>query len=329
MLENLGTLGNFGTLIIGVAILIISAEIVVDKLIKIAHHFGVSSTFIGLTVLSIGTSLPEIISHFIASIGILTGSLDYKIASSTVLGANIGSDVIQQTFILGIVILLVGSLTFTDKFLKRSYSVMIGTTLMCLVLGWDQHYSRFDGFILFGTFIGYMIYLYKMEEIEEVTPEEQKKHITVEITIALVGMTALLISSTIVLKVIEAIVHDTGIGASLIGVMLLGTASALPELLTAIQGIRKNEKGISLGTLIGSNITNPLVAIGGGAMISTYYVPKPLIYWDLPMETISAFLLLIYLLFVSDKKLKKGGAIYLIALYFVYAIVRMFVFNVD
>ena len=72
-----------------IALLVISAEWVVEKMIKIAHHFKLSDTFVGLTVLSIGTSLPEIGSHIIASLGILNGHLDFEIASSTVLGANI------------------------------------------------------------------------------------------------------------------------------------------------------------------------------------------------------------------------------------------------
>jgi cation:H+ antiporter len=320
-----------GEIILGlfaVFVLVYSAEFVVDRLIRIAHHFGVSGTFIGLTVLSIGTSLPEIASHFMASVGILNRSLNYEIASATVLGANIGSDVIQQTLILGVVIFIVGGLTFTSKFLKRSYSLMIGTTLMCLILGLDFHYSRIDGMILFGSFIAYMIYLYKVEKREPISVEEQKHHIGWDVTFALAGLGVLLGSSTIVLRTTELLVESTGVGGSLIGVMSLGIASALPEMFTAIQGAKKGEKGISVGTLIGSNIINPLVAIGGGAMISTYVIPKPLIYWDLPMETISATLLLIWLLF-HKKKLGKGGAIYLILLYFVYIGIRIWFFSVD
>ncbi|MFT7616280.1 MAG: cation:H+ antiporter [Candidatus Woesearchaeota archaeon] len=315
--------------IICIALLVLSAEYVVKKLIIIAKHYGVSDVFIGLTVLSIGTSLPEIASHFISSIGIVTGKLDYNIASATVLGANIGSDVIQQTLILGVVILLVGHLTFTKKFLFRSYSVMIGTTLMCLVLGWDQHYSRIDGFILFSTFLAYMYYLYKHEDMHQHVDHQKKKYnIHKQTLFAILGLGVLLVSSTIILKLVEHIVIMTQIGGSLIGVMSLGIASALPELITALQGVKNKARGISIGTLIGSNITNPLVAIGGGALISTYFVPKPLIYWDLPMETVTATILLIYLLF-NKRKLGKGGAIYLIALYLVYAVVRIMIFNVD
>ncbi|OYT27861.1 MAG: hypothetical protein B6U97_00165 [Candidatus Altiarchaeales archaeon ex4484_96] len=81
------------------------------------------------------TSLPEIFSHLAASIGILSGSLDYEVASATVLGANISSDVIQQTLILGLVVFFMGKLRFKKDFLKTGYLPMITTTLMCIV--WD------------------------------------------------------------------------------------------------------------------------------------------------------------------------------------------------
>jgi len=102
----------------------------------------------------------------------------------------------------------------------------------------------------------------------------------------------------------------------------------LPEFITAVMSIRKGAKGIAVGTLVGSNITNPLVAIGLGGMLSTYYVPKPLIFWDLPMETITAALLLVWL-FKHKRKLGRGGAIYLMCLYFAYAAIRIIYFTVD
>jgi len=85
---------NIGIGIGALILLMICAEIAVKRIISLLNHFGYSTTFAGLTIFSITTSLPEIFSHLAASFGILSGTLDYKIASSTVLGANIGSDVI-------------------------------------------------------------------------------------------------------------------------------------------------------------------------------------------------------------------------------------------
>ncbi len=323
------------------AVLILGANHAVKKLIGIANYFKLSSTFMGMTVLSVATSLPEITSHFTASVNILRGTLDFQTGSAIVLGANIGSDVVQQTLIMGVVVLLSGTLYFRRYFLWKSMIPMIGTTIMCLILGWDGDYSRIDGAILFGTFLAYTYYLYVDErkhykeadnqinssELEEEVPANGREvlrdaFITIALLVLIIGCATFVLSAT------EIIVDRTGVGGSLIGVITLGLASALPELTTALAGIRHKEAGISFGTLVGSNITNPLLAIGGGALISTYAVPRPLLVWDLPWETMTGILLWVILWF-NNGKLGKKSAIYLIVIYFIYIFFRSFVFNID
>jgi cation:H+ antiporter len=322
----------WGNVAIGVAalfVLMFAAEQAVNRILSIIKHYGYSSGFAGLTVFALATSLPEIFAHLVASIGILRGTLTYEIASATVLGANIGSDIIQQTLLLGIVILLMGGITFKRHFLKTAYAPMIGTTLLCILLGWDGTYSRLDGFILVATFVGYIWYLHHWEVTHHLNSIKHRDvHLPRDITISIFCFVCMLASAHFLLQTTQNIVVLTGIGGSLIGVVSLGVAAAAPEFFTALSGIRQKAPGISLGTLIGSNITNPLVAIGGGALLSTYWVPRPLIYWDLPMETITAALLLLYLIF-NKRKLGRRGAIGLICLYFIYLLIRVLFFAVD
>lgn len=327
--------------LVSLALLILGANYAVKKLIGIANYFKLSSTFMGMTVLSIATSLPEITSHFTASVNILRGTLDFQTGSAIVLGANIGSDVVQQTLIMGIVILLAGTMYFRRYFLWKSMIPMIGTTIMCLILGLDGNYSRIDGAILFGSFLAYTYYLYmderkhykeednqlQSEEVAEDAPTNGREvlrdaFITAVLLVVIIGCATLVLSAT------EVVVDRTGVGGSLIGVITLGLASALPELTTALAGIRHKEAGISLGTLVGSNITNPLLAIGGGALISTYAVPRPLVTWDLPWETLTGMMLW-GILWFNNGKLGKKTAIYLIVIYFVYILFRSLFFNVD
>jgi len=327
--------------LVSLALLILGANYAVKKLIGIANYFKLSSTFMGMTVLSIATSLPEITSHFTASVNILRGTLDFQTGSAIVLGANIGSDVVQQTLIMGIVVLLAGTIYFRRYFLWKSMIPMISTTIMCLILGLDGNYSRIDGAILFGSFLAYTYYLYmderkhykeednqlQSEEVAEDAPTNGREvlrdaFITAVLLVVIIGCATLVLSAT------EVVVDRTGVGGSLIGVITLGLASALPELTTALAGIRHKEAGISLGTLVGSNITNPLLAIGGGALISTYAVPRPLVTWDLPWETLTGMMLW-GILWFNNGKLGKKSAIYLIVIYFVYILFRSLFFNVD
>ena len=328
--------------IISLAVLVYTADVAVKKLTGLAGYFRLSTAFIGVTVVSLSTSIPEIASHYTASAGILSGLLDYKVSSAIVLGANIGSDVIQQTFVLALVIFIAGGLQFKRYFLWKSMAPMIITTLMCIILGWDGTYSRLDGVILFGTFLLYMAFLYQDErkyydeedhgftkdgDMPENVPQTAKQAWgNAAISIGAIGIA--IFASVIVLRLTEEIVRVTGLGGSLIGVITLGVASALPELTTAVSGLKNGDQGISLGTLIGSNITNPLVAIGGGAIISTYWVPASLVQWDLPWETITgAFLWTI--LWFRDGRAGKKTAIYLTIMYFVYLFLRMRFFGID
>lgn len=338
---------NYSTFVIAIiglaamAVLVISANVSVKKLVGIAAYFNLSSTFMGMTVFSIATSIPEITAHLTASARILGGTLDYQIGSAIVLGSNIGSDVVQQTLIMGLVVLLSGTLYFRRYFLWKSMIPMIGTTVMCILFGLDGSYSRLDGAILFGTFIAYTYYLFAderkhykkedngiaSEEIAENIPQDLKE-VFIDSAIAVLMLAVTVVAAGYVLSITELVVVRTGIGGSLIGVVTLGVASAMPELITALAGVRHKENGISLGTLVGSNITNPLVAIGGGALLSTYAVPNPLIQWDLPWETITGAILWAILWF-SKGKLKKIHAFYLIGMYFVYVILRAWFFSVD
>ena len=100
--NNLWTAIIFGT--IAIVVLVISSNFTVGKLTGLAGYFRISTTFMGVTVVALATSIPEIAAHFTASFGILSGALDYEVSSAVVLGANIGSNVVQQTVILAIVI---------------------------------------------------------------------------------------------------------------------------------------------------------------------------------------------------------------------------------
>lgn len=334
----------FPIILVGLAalvILVLSANLAVKKLIGIANYYNLSSTFMGMTVVSLATSIPEITAHVTASVNILLGNLDFQTGSAIVLGSNIGSDVVQQTFIMGLVILLTGTMYFRRYFLWKSMVPMIASTVLCIILGVDGIYSRLDGFILFGSFVAYSFFLYfderKHYEKEDNIPEDEEvandvpkngKEVLVDAGISIVTLAVTVVVASLVLSITEIIVNRTGVSGSLIGVITLGLASALPELTTALAGIRHKEHGISLGTLVGSNITNPLVGIGGGALVSTYAVPKPLVLWDLPWETLTGIILWM-LIWFNKGRLGKKSAFYLMGMYFVFIILRAVFFKTD
>ncbi|MFB6217058.1 MAG: sodium:calcium antiporter, partial [Candidatus Aenigmatarchaeota archaeon] len=167
-----GVTGLLANAVIGffaLVFMVFGAEKVVGKMEGVAKAYGVSEVVIAMTILSVGTSLPELSLHVVGSLNILANPANmdlYRRVSATVLGSNIGSDVVQQTLVLGLVVLSSAFMRgrmgfkFSEKFLVRDYLPMMGTTLMTLILAWDRTLSRLDGFILFGSFVAYMYYLY-------------------------------------------------------------------------------------------------------------------------------------------------------------------------
>lgn len=318
--------------LLSIALLIWAAEKLVDVMIKIAHHFGISDTFVGLTILSIGTSLPEISSHIIASLGILQWTLDFSIASSTVLWANIWSNIVQQTLIVWLVIILAGTMTFEKRFIKENYIAMLVTMWVVWLLWLDGLFSRTDSAVLLLLFVMYIYFLYQQEQATAQW-EETITHIALDSPLytffeLIFWLILLLVWSTISLEVVQQVVLATSISGSLIWVISLWIASALPEMITAISGIRKKAKGISMGTLIWSNIVNPLVAIWMGWVISTYYVPTPLKRRDLPMQIATAWLLFLRLI-THKRTIGKTGWVLLIFVYILYLVLRMKFFPTD
>jgi cation:H+ antiporter len=201
----------------------------------------------------------------------------------------------------------------------------------------------------------YYLYTTRKEELAEQGDSEPSESPLKDFGIGLAAMFVVIASAEVFLRVVELAIHQTGLSGSMIGVASVGIVSAFPEMITAITGLRQGSEGISLGTLIGSNITNPLLAIGSGAVLSTYAVPEPLVLWDLPMETATAAVLLIYMFnkeragdlmakparrlgfdrlgdkldSMENRVISIGGAALLALLYVVYLYVRFTYFQYD
>tara|TARA_Y100000031_G_C8185341_1_gene368662 strand:+ start:84 stop:1103 length:1020 start_codon:yes stop_codon:yes gene_type:complete len=323
--------------IIAIAFLVIVSDKVVNKSISISKKLGISQLFIGLTIISIGTSLPEITTHVVASLDIVRGNIDPFIASSTVLGTNIGSDIVQQNLILGIVGLLAllhGTVVHTRRsFLKQDFLIMILAAVLLLLFSIDKDISRVEGAVLFFGYLVYIWFLWLKEGNKKKSSKRAeldgkgKKTIFLDFIYITVGIGVIIYSAEYILRVAEFFVSSYGVGGSLIGILVIGIATALPELTTSIAAILRGAASISIGTLIGSNITNPMLALGLGAMISSYQVPKPIIVFDLPVKIATAIIIMGFLW--TSTRLSKKESIILIVMYIAYILIRMKYFAVD
>jgi len=311
---------NFAYLIIilGIIGLIVSSELIISSLKKIARHFNISELVIGMTIVAIGTSLPEVATNISAA---------FENAPGIAIGNIVGSNIANITLLLGIAGFF-SMLYINEKTKKREGKMILIASLLLLFAFVDFKITRLEGSILLGVYIGYLIYIYldekKLKEIKEKgRPPEVKLWFWIPTTI--IGFIVLIISSEFVVKSAVTIANSLNIPQSIIGIFLIGVGTSLPELTVILQGIRKQTKALSIGTLIGSNISNPLLALGIGAAIRGYEINKIIVKFDIIFMLMVTIIALFFL--ERQDSFDKKKAAFLLGLFIFYAYIKLFVLN--
>jgi cation:H+ antiporter len=314
--------------VVGVVLILVCARLVVGSSIGLARRYGLSDSFIGMTVLSIGTSLPEIITHLAASFRILREPELMDKMSAISIGTNIGSDVFQQNFLLGVVA-LVGAVTVTKRELRMNVGGLVVAAVALFIFSIGGVITRLEGAILAG---GYIVYLYGLERRGEELPADNPSDKTgrslwklVVETVA--GFAVMSVAADRALDSAVVIVEHTFLSYSFFGVLILGIAAALPELTTSLLTAIKRRTAMSAGILIGSNITNPAFALGLGALISRYTVPAVVTWYDMPVKIITAAV--IYFILRKHTTMRNRHALVLIVAYLGYLLIRQAYFPTD
>ena len=324
MLNDLIVLGT------GVAAILILSEFIIREAIKVSTFSNLSGTFIGMTILSIGTSIPEIMSHIVGSITILRQPETMASISGLLIGTNIGSDIFQQNFILPTVG-LIATITVERRHLHDVMGGLLGAACFALLVCMGGVVLRGEGLLLVLSYLAYLWYLHSKDTLDADHKGKTKgwcwRDVYLPLLIIVAGFAVMAVVTEQVVRSSIRLVDLLPISASFFGVVCLGIATSLPELATALLSIIKGNKGMSAGIMLGSNVTNPLLGIGIGAMISTYTVPQVILRYDLPVNIATAILLYVFLLRKED--LNRGEAVTLLICYFSYLFLRWFLFPLD
>ena len=304
------------------------AHIVVDHALIVAKELKVSKLFMGLTILSLGTTLPEIFTHINASLVEKSGQL----ASNIALGANIGSNIFETTIMIGILGLFT-TIKSSKNIQNRDGIVLLSSAILLFLLGIDGVISKVDGIILILTYLIYLFYLYTREEkLEDIISRKSKlthKQFNTFLYhgfLIAVGLFILQIAAEGVIMNTLQLSEIYGIDQSFIGSIIIGFSSALPEFTVAIIGLLKKSREISLGVIFGSNITNPTIAVGIGALVFDNPISRSLLFFDIPYMFLIVVLLLI--LFKEDHKFGKKEGIIMILFYIFYVFYKSKVYGV-
>lgn len=299
-------------IVIGFAFLIKGADILIDGASGIAKKFNIPEIIIGLTIVSIGTSTPEL---FISVSSVLSGHQDFSI------GNVVGSNITNLLLILGITT-IIRPIYFKSKTKLIEIPMCLFFTVIFVILcNIGKKVSLIDGIILlicFFFFISYTIYIgQKNKEYDDVLPKETNRKIWKNIVYILLGVLGLKIGGDIALNNVEKLALRFNISERVIGLTIIAIGTSLPELVTSILSAIKNEADLAVGNVIGSNIFNMLLIIGITAII------KPIQYnieYNVQMIILLIATILITLFPHLDKKdqMTKSDGLMYVSMYAIY-----------
>jgi cation:H+ antiporter len=308
-------------LVIGFVFLVKGADIFVEGSSSIAKKFKVPSIIIGLTIVAMGTSLPE------AAVSVTASIADKNaLAVSNVIGSNI----FNLMMVIGVCAIMT-PVAVNKATLKRDFPFSVICAILLLVLGLigPMSLGHADGvifLILFAGFIGLMIRsaMKASKEgnavaSEEIEAAEEIKIMPVwkSLLFIVIGAVGIIIGGDVVVDSASNIAAKFGMSQTLIGLTIVSVGTSLPELVTSIVAARKNEVDMALGNAIGSNIFNILFVLGiAGAISPMAFLTENVI----DIVILLVFSLIVWLFAWTKKEIKRGEGLIMVLLYVLYVV---------
>ena len=266
-------------IIIGFGLLVWGAERFVHGAAAIARNLGISPLIIGLTVVGIGTSAPEILISIVAA---------WQGNPELAVGNALGSNITNIALVLGVTAMVI-PLSVRSETLQREYPIMFMVMLVALVLVIDDFLGFIDGLILISGLFLMMFWMIKQGKKQNRDPmvkefEEEIPHISTPKAILwfAIGLTLLIVSSRGLVWGSVNIAHAAGISDLVIGLTIVAIGTSLPELAASIMSALKKEPDIAIGNIIGSNMFNLLVVFGIPGLMSPHHVDELVLRRDFP-----------------------------------------------
>ena len=297
-------------LIAGLALIVFGADYLVDGASGIARRFGLSEFVIGLTIVGMGTSAPEMVVSFI---GAFQGNADIAI------GNVVGSNIMNTLLILGLTAIIL-PMAVTPSNRKRDIPVNILITILLIVLGLEHTLFRFgadglthlDGAILIAVFIVYMWFCFKSGKADEEETPGKQRSIWLCILMIAAGLAGLIFGGNLFVDNATELARAMGVSDKFIAITILAGGTSMPELATCVVAAAKKKGQLALGNIIGSNVFNILLILGGSALIHPLSF-EHITFVDLGVLLVSALALLSALFIGKKNKIDRlDGSLFLL-----------------
>ena len=251
----------------GLVLLYFGADWLVNGAITLSLHFGLSPLIVGLTVVALGTSVPEALVSVQAAIGHQGG---------IAVGNVVGSNILNIAMILGLSA-LINPLKVNSHIVKADVPLLVGATFMLVVLLEDFHISRMEGAFLLLCIAGYVVG--NIMTVKKTTPEENKigglevtkdtgKTLWRDIALLIVGIITLGFGSNFLVKGAVDLARIWGLSEALIGLTIVSIGTGTPELATALMAAYRKSADLAIGNAVGSNLFNIMFVLGLAGLVA-------------------------------------------------------------
>lgn len=302
-------------ILIGLVLILVGSDWLVDGASGIARKYGISEFIIGMTIVGIGTSMPELVSSVISAIG---GHGDMALGNVT------GSNICNILLILGVTA-LISPIKYTRSNIRKDIPFAIGVSLFLIIMLYNSFglfgemgtpgISRIDALYLLSIFAIFMIDSFKSAKQGGDEKEEVAKHMPMSkaIIFIAIGLAGLVFGGQIFVDHTVSIANRFHVSEAFISITLMAVGTSLPELATCVVAAIKGKNQLALGNVIGSNIFNIALIIGASAAISPFEI-QSISTIDMAMVVLSIVMLWLVAFTFNRRKLDRiEGAFFLLA----------------
>ncbi len=306
-----------GLFIMSLAVLLKSADYFTNTAEKIGIHFKMPPFIIGVTIIALGTSLPEVATS-IASV--------FSNSSEIVIGNVVGSNLANILLILGITAIVGKHLVVDKDIIKIDLPILLGSTILLFLITLDGKITYIDGTLSLLILITYLIYNVRagrklekkeLKEISKKKKEErekkEKERLNIKYPLILIGSGIFLaFAANWTIKSVIELSTIFNIGKDVIAVSAIAVGTSLPELVVSVIAAKKGKADLAIGNVTGSNIFNNLGVIGIPALFGTLTIPINIISFSIPLLL---FVTILYIFSTMDKEITKWEGMTLLLLY--------------
>lgn len=266
-------------LIFGIVVVLKSADWLTNGAVGLATKLGISQIVIGLTIVAIGTSMPE---FFVSIVSASKGTPDLAV------GNIVGSNIFNVLLIVGVAA-TVAPIAIQRATVRRDIPIAIVASIILTFMMLDDNISRIDALILFAAFIAFIwitLRNSKNDANEKDASTEKVIPTWKSVLFIIFGLVGLVLGSNIFVDNASSLAHGWGISDAVIGLTIVAGGTSLPELATSAVAARKGDSGIAIGNVLGSNVFNILMILGLTGIISPMHIQN-ITYIDMAVMVIS------------------------------------------